>query len=85
LSDIFEVVDSTGHEHLVEAQRIPITRRDGNAWTIVNLKSGALVALVEQIVPEPDVEATQEGEEGAGPGDGKEGQGEAIDPPVGSE
>jgi topoisomerase-4 subunit A len=45
--DSFEVVDTQGAEHPVEAIRIPITRRDGNAWTMVNLKDGALVALVE--------------------------------------
>ncbi len=45
--DSFEVVDTQGLEHPVEAVRIPITRRDGNAWTMVNLKGGAQVALVE--------------------------------------
>jgi topoisomerase IV subunit A len=66
--DLFEVVDTTGHEHLVEAQRIPVTRRDGNAWTIVKLKSGALVALVEQLVTEKEeeeAEASPEADPGA--------------------
>jgi topoisomerase-4 subunit A len=52
--DGFEVVDDNGHEHLVDARRIPVTRRDGNAWTVVELKGGALVSIVEQLpAPEP--------------------------------
>ncbi|MFT7581784.1 MAG: topoisomerase-4 subunit A, partial [Myxococcota bacterium] len=47
--DGFEVVDTLGHEHLIDAKRIPVTRRDGNAWTIVELKNGALVSIVEQL------------------------------------
>ena len=61
-SDRFEVVDTTGHEHEVVAGRIPVTRRDGNAWTIVKLKSGALVALVEQLPPEAPESDDSEGE-----------------------
>ena len=47
LRDRFVIVDSDGAEHVVDAQRVPITRRDGNAWTMVPLKGGALVAMVE--------------------------------------
>ena len=73
-TDLFEVVDTTGHEHMVEASRIPVTRRDGNAWTIVKLKSGALVALVEQIVPETP-------EPGEGEGEGKDAVAPALETP----
>ncbi|TNF31760.1 MAG: DNA topoisomerase 4 subunit A [Deltaproteobacteria bacterium] len=53
--DGFEVVDDHGHEHLLDARRIPVTRRDGNAWTVVDLKGGALVSIVEQLpAPETD-------------------------------
>jgi topoisomerase-4 subunit A len=54
--DGFEVVDSNGQEHYVEARRIPEVRRDGNAFTIVTLKEGALVTTVEQVkaIPEPE-------------------------------
>ena len=51
--DAFEVVDSHGQEHGVPAQRIPVTRRDGNAWTVVQLKDGARAALVEHYPYEP--------------------------------
>jgi len=47
--DGFEVVDSNGNEHWVEARRIPEVRRDGNAFTIVTLKEGALITTVEQM------------------------------------
>jgi topoisomerase-4 subunit A len=47
--DGFEVVDSNGNEHWVEARRIPVVRRDGNAFTIVTLKDGALITTVEQV------------------------------------
>ncbi len=55
--DGFEVVDSNGNEHWVEAKRIPEVRRDGNAFTIVNLKEGALITTVEQ-VPAAEPEAS---------------------------
>ena len=58
--DGFEVVDDQGHEHPVDARRIPVTRRDGNAWTLLELKGGALVSIVEQLpapAPLPGVEA----------------------------
>ncbi len=55
--DGFEVVDSNGNEHWVEAKRIPEVRRDGNAFTIVTLKEGALITTVERVAaiePEPN-------------------------------
>jgi DNA gyrase/topoisomerase IV subunit A len=55
--DLFRVVDSEGERHELEASRIPITRRDGNAWTVVTLKGGATVALVEH---EPHEEPVSE-------------------------
>lgn len=51
--DGFEVVDTLGHEHLIDARRIPVTRRDGNAWTVVELKDGANVTIVETVQAEP--------------------------------
>jgi len=50
--DGFEVVDSNGNEHYVPAKKIPIVRRDGNAWNLVPLKEGATVTTVEQIPAE---------------------------------
>jgi len=50
--DGFEVVDSNGNEHYVPAKRIPVVRRDGNAWNLVDLKEGATVTTVEQIPAE---------------------------------
>ncbi|MCC6624457.1 MAG: DNA topoisomerase 4 subunit A [Deltaproteobacteria bacterium] len=47
-----EVVDSNGNEHYVPAKRIPVVRRDGNAWNLVDLKEGATVTTVEQIPAE---------------------------------
>jgi len=52
--DSFEVVDSNGNEHHVESRRIPVVRRDANAFTIVTLIEGALVTTVEQIPAEVD-------------------------------
>jgi len=54
MMDMFEVVDSTGVEHQIVAERIPVTRRDGNAWSLVPLKDGALVTLVEVYTPPPE-------------------------------
>lgn len=71
MNDVFELVDTTGSEHLMQAQRIPVTRRDGNAWTILKLKAGALVSLVEQLVPETSDEASAD--ENEGPGEGGDG------------
>ena len=51
-ADGFEVVDSNGNEHYVPAKRIPVVRRDGNAWNLVDLKEGATVTTVEQIPAE---------------------------------
>ena len=71
-ADSFEIIDSSGGEHVVEASRIPVTRRDGNAWTLVNLKGGARVVLVERRVPEPppDEEGAAAEGETPEPGDG---------------
>jgi len=52
--DGFEVVDSNGNEHWVDAKRIPEVRRDGNAFPIVTLKEGALITTVEQVNVEAD-------------------------------
>ncbi|MBL8786505.1 MAG: DNA topoisomerase 4 subunit A, partial [Deltaproteobacteria bacterium] len=41
--DGFEIVDSNGNEHFVESRRIQNQRRDGIAYTLVNLKEGATV------------------------------------------
>ncbi|MCB9728210.1 MAG: DNA topoisomerase 4 subunit A [Deltaproteobacteria bacterium] len=70
--DSFEVVDTQGLEHPVDAVRIPITRRDGNAWTMVNLKDGALVALVEHRPDLPVPEEAAGGAPAAGDEDGEE-------------
>jgi len=63
--DGFEVVDTQGGEHHLDARRIPVTRRDGNAWTVVDLASGALVSIVEHLppVPPPPVEEAPPAEE----------------------
>ena len=60
--DLFRLVDSEGERHEIEANRIPITRRDGNAWNMVSLRGGATVALVEH---EPFVEPESESAETA--------------------
>lgn len=54
--DGFEVVDSNGNEHAVEGRRIPVVRRDANAFTIVSLKEGATITVVEPVpyVPPPE-------------------------------
>lgn len=62
MSDKFEVIDSGGQVHEVPAQRIPVTRRDGNAWTMIQLKGGAKVMLVEQVPVEPDPPPAAEAE-----------------------
>lgn len=65
LTDHFDVVDTHGVEHSLPAQRIPMTRRDGNAWSVVALKDGALVALVERVrvAPQPNEQGgSNEGE-----------------------
>lgn len=51
--DHFEVVDSNGNEHWVDSKRIPVVRRDGNAFTMVTLKDGALITTVEQVPASP--------------------------------
>ncbi len=53
MADVFEVVDSSGVEHQIGAERIPVTRRDGNAWNLVPVKDGAKVSLVEVYTPPP--------------------------------
>lgn len=53
MNDVFEVVDTLGTEHDIIAERIPVTRRDGNAWNLVPLKDGAQVTLVEVFTPPP--------------------------------
>ncbi len=67
LSDRFIVLDDAGAEHVVEAQRVPITRRDGNAWTMVTLRDGALVAMVEHYPADPPAPAEADGEPPAEP------------------
>ncbi|MBL8786045.1 MAG: hypothetical protein JNJ59_14190, partial [Deltaproteobacteria bacterium] len=47
--DGFEIVDSNGNEHFVESRRIQNQRRDGIAYTLVNLKEGATVTTVEPV------------------------------------
>ena len=69
-SDSFEVVDTHGNEHIVPASRIPVTRRDGNAWTMVELKQGALVALVEHLPMAPEPGALSDGAASGEPSDG---------------
>ena len=54
VDDGFEVVDTNGNEHWVEAKRIPEVRRDGNAFTIVTLKEGAAITTVEQLPAQPE-------------------------------
>ena len=54
--DGFEVVDSNGNEHYVPAKRIPLVRRDGNAWNLVDLKEGATITTVDQVPAEPGAE-----------------------------
>ena len=58
--DRFELVDSLGNEHLIEAGDIQEVRRDGNAVTLVQLEHGASITAVEKIPfePEPDGGAT---------------------------
>lgn len=46
---VYEVVDTQGGEHVVEARKIPEVRRDGSAFTVVTLKDGALVESVESL------------------------------------
>ncbi|MGM0575826.1 MAG: DNA gyrase/topoisomerase IV subunit A [Myxococcota bacterium] len=70
--DRFVVVDSHGGEHEVEAARIPVTRRDGNAWTMVNLKAGAAVVLVEHHEAEPEPEESEQPEDAAETADASE-------------
>ncbi len=64
--DGFEVVDTLGHEHAIDARRIPVTRRDGNAWTVVDLKDGALVMLVEPLPAEVEEGGEAQGEAKSG-------------------
>jgi topoisomerase-4 subunit A len=61
--DNFVLIDSKGTRHAVEAARIPVTRRDGNAWTMARLTGGASIALVEFWPCEPP--AREEGDEEA--------------------
>ena len=62
LQDVFDLVDTTGQEHRLDAAKIPVTRRDGNAWTVVNLKGGGQLALVDH---RPRVAPDEKAEEGA--------------------
>jgi topoisomerase IV subunit A len=65
--DRFVLIDGSGTRHAVEASRIPVTRRDGNAWTMARLSGGATVTLVEfwpYVPPESDAEEA-DAEEGA--------------------
>ncbi|MFO0746324.1 MAG: DNA topoisomerase (ATP-hydrolyzing) [Myxococcota bacterium] len=55
--DGFEIVDSNGNEFYVPAKKLSLVRRDGNAFTIVNLKEGAVITTVEQVPAETPAEA----------------------------
>ena len=63
----FEVVDSEGHEHPLDAEAIPSTVRDGRGHNPVKLKRGVSLLTVGRL---PDVPLEEsEGEEASGEGD----------------